>query len=156
MPPDALVSYGDGIVIETQTMHANVQVRPKRRRLVIGALLLAAIVVYLVLTAARGSTAYYLTVAELHSQGSAGRPVRVAGYVVGESIVWEPREMLLSFDVTDASGRLSVTYHGARPDMFRDQAEVVLEGKYTAQGVFEAKSMLLKCPSKYQEAAKDG
>jgi cytochrome c-type biogenesis protein CcmE len=36
--------------------------------------------------------------------------------------------------------------------MFRDGAEVVLEGRYTTEGVFEARTMLLKCPSKYEEA----
>ena len=145
-------------MIEAGPMEGNaaLQGRPSRRRFVVGALLLAAIVVYLVLTAARGSTAYYMTVSELASQGSSGRPVRVAGEIVGESIVWEPRDMRLSFDITDASGRLAVAYHGARPDMFRDRAEVVLEGRSAENGLFEAKSMLLKCPSKYEETASDG
>ena len=80
------------------------------------------------------------------------RNVRVAGYVVGESIVWEPRDLHLAFDMTDESGKLSVVYSGARPDMFRDQAEVVVEGKMGQDGVFEARTMLLKCPSKYEEA----
>jgi cytochrome c-type biogenesis protein CcmE len=37
--------------------------------------------------------------------------------------------------------------------MFQDGAEAVVEGKYTAGDSFEAHTLLLKCPSKYDEAA---
>jgi cytochrome c-type biogenesis protein CcmE len=124
----------------------------KRLKYLIGGLVVVVVVGYLIFTAAKGSAAYYLTVQELYEQGPSTRNVRVAGYVVGESIVWEPRDLHLAFDMTDEGGRLSVVYSGARPDMFRDQAEVVVEGKMGPDGVFEARTMLLKCPSKYEEA----
>jgi cytochrome c-type biogenesis protein CcmE len=124
----------------------------KRLKFLIGGLVIVVVVGYLIFSAARGSAAYYLTVSELKEQGSSTRNVRVAGNVVGESIVWEPRDLHLGFDMVDESGRLSVVYSGARPDMFRDQAEVVVEGKMGPDGVFEARTMLLKCPSKYEEA----
>jgi cytochrome c-type biogenesis protein CcmE len=124
----------------------------KRLKFLIGGLVVALVVGYLIFSAARGSAAYYLTIDELQQQGSAVRNVRVAGFVVGESIVWEPRDLHLAFELTDESGQLPVVYSGARPDMFRDQAEVVVEGKMGPDGVFEARTMLLKCPSKYEEA----
>ncbi|HIP95627.1 MAG TPA: cytochrome c maturation protein CcmE, partial [Anaerolineae bacterium] len=55
------------------------------------------------------------------------------------------------FDIADDSGSLPVLYKGVRPDMLRDGVQAVVEGKYTASGVFEATSVLLKCPSKYAE-----
>ena len=128
--------------------------RPPRRRFkyfVGGAVILGA-VIYLLLTAARGATTYYLTVSELKTQGPSTRIVRVSGNVVAGSIAWSPRDLLLEFEIADTSGRMPATYHGSRPDMFRDDAEVVLEGKYTAEGRFQAQKMLLKCPSKYEEA----
>ena len=136
-------------MIETPAAKQPVQtgVRINRKILIGGALVLLA-VIYLVITAMRSSTEYYLTIEELHARGPSPRQVRVAGNVVGDSIVWSPRDLRLEFQVTDASGTLSILYHGARPDMFRDGAQVVLEGRYTEQGVFEADSMLLKCPSK--------
>jgi cytochrome c-type biogenesis protein CcmE len=124
----------------------------KRLKYIIGGTIIVLVVGYLVFSAARGSAAYYLTVQELQEQGPSARTVRVAGYVVGESIVWEPRDLHLGFDITDESGRLSVVYSGARPDMFRDEAEVVVEGRLGTEGVFEARTMMLKCPSKYEEA----
>ena len=91
------------------------------------------------------------TVDELSKQGPTGRNVRVAGTIVGESIVWDARDLRLTFDITDPGGVLNVVYHGPRPDMFRDGAEVVVEGKYAASGKLEARQLLLKCPSKYEE-----
>jgi cytochrome c-type biogenesis protein CcmE len=123
----------------------------RRVKYLVGGLIIALVAGYLVFTAAQGSAAYYLTIVEIQQQGSSARNVRVAGNVVGESIVWEPRDLRLEFDMVDESGQLSVVYSGSRPDMFRDEAEVVVEGKLGSEGVFEARTMLLKCPSKYEE-----
>jgi cytochrome c-type biogenesis protein CcmE len=114
-----------------------------------GAIALAALA-YLVFVAASGSAAYYVTIAELRGQGPSRRNVRVAGKIVGESILWKPRDMRLEFDLVDESGRMSVGYDGSRPDMFRDGADLVVEGKLSSDGVFEARTLMLKCPSKYE------
>jgi cytochrome c-type biogenesis protein CcmE len=106
----------------------------------------------MVFSAASGSAAYYVTVDQARQQGPSERFVRVAGDIIGDSVAWEPRDLRLAFDIVDDSGTLSVVYQGARPDMFRDGAEVVVEGKMTPHGIFEARTMLLKCPSKYEEA----
>jgi cytochrome c-type biogenesis protein CcmE len=136
--------------------HAALQPRTwrKSRRIkwIVGGLIVALTVGYLIVSAASGSAAYYVTIGELQEQEASRRNVRVSGNIVGESIVWEPRDLRLAFDITDDSGRLSVVYNGARPDMFRDGAEVVVEGRLTPEGTFGARTMLLKCPSKYEEA----
>lgn len=140
-------------MIETGAVNSQALEYPSaRRKFLIGGAVLAVAVVYLIFTAARGSTAFYLTVEELRAQGPSPQIVRVAGTIVGESIDWTPRNLLLKFKVADQSGTLPVVYHGSRPDMFRDGAEIVLEGQYSSQGTFEAGTMLLKCPSKYEEA----
>jgi cytochrome c-type biogenesis protein CcmE len=119
---------------------------------IVGGLIVAVAVGYLVFVAASGSAAYYVTIAELYERGPSQRNVRVAGYIVGESILWEPRDLRLEFDMVDESGRMTVVYSGSRPDMFRDEAELVVEGKLLPEGVFEARTLMLKCPSKYEEA----
>ena len=124
----------------------------KQIKWIVGGIIIAAAVGYLVFVAVSGSTAYYVTIQEIQAQGPSQRNVRVAGSIVGESIVWEPRDLLLQFDIVDESGRMSVVYNGARPDMFRDQAELVVEGKLSPEGIFEARTLVLKCPSKYEEA----
>ena len=124
----------------------------KQRKFLIGGLIIVATVGYVIYAAARGSTAFYVTIGELAGQDSSARSVRVVGNVIGESILWEPRDLRLQFEITDGSGLLPVSYQGTRPDMFRDGAEVVVEGKLSPDGTFEARTMLLKCPSKYEEA----
>ena len=113
---------------------------------------IAATVAYLIFVAASGSTAYYVTIQEIQEQGASQRNVRVAGNIVEESILWEPRDLRLEFEIVDESGRMAVVYNGSRPDMFRDEAELVVEGKLSPDGIFEARTLLLKCPSKYEEA----
>jgi cytochrome c-type biogenesis protein CcmE len=131
------------------------QRRPTARdtKLLIGGLVALAAVVYLILSAMRGSAAFYLTVEELLAEGPSERTVRVAGAIAEHSILWRVRDMVLEFEIGDQSGRLPVEYHGSRPDMFRDGAEIVAEGQYTARGIFEAQTLLLKCPSKYEVAS---
>ena len=115
-----------------------------------GAIIIIAMV-WFVITSMEASTAFYLTVAELKSRGPSDRLVRVSGIVIGDSIEWDAQHMNLRFEIADESGNLPVVYHGPRPDMFRDEAEAVAEGRYTKDGIFEATSLLLKCPSKYEE-----
>ncbi|MCG2770408.1 MAG: cytochrome c maturation protein CcmE [Anaerolineae bacterium] len=106
---------------------------------------------WFILTSMGASTAYYLTVAELKSTGPSDRLVRASGTVVGDSIEWDAQQMLLWFEIADESGSLPVVYHGPRPDMFMDGAQAVAEGIYTKDGIVVATSLLLKCPSKYEE-----
>lgn len=123
----------------------------------IGGLTAALAIGYLIWSAAGEATAYYMTIPEIVSRGPSPRTMRVAGTVVEGSIDWEPRDFRLQFEIMDEhsdadGGRLPALYHGPRPDMFREGADVVLEGKYTSAGLFEANQMLLQCPSKYEEA----
>ena len=97
------------------------------------------------------ATAPYLTVTELLAEGPSDRIVRATGTVVGETIAWDAEELLLRFDLTDSGGSLSIDYHGTRPDLLEDGVEAVVEGRYRGESRFEAASILLKCPSKYEE-----
>jgi cytochrome c-type biogenesis protein CcmE len=140
-------------MIETQhraRSRGRLRLTGRQIKLLVGGIIVALTVGYLVFDAARSSVAYYMTVEELVQQGPSQRDVRVAGTIVGGSIAWEPRDLRLAFEIADQSGRLPVLYHGSRPDMFRDGAEAVIEGRYTSKGLFEARTILLKCPSKYE------
>jgi cytochrome c-type biogenesis protein CcmE len=140
---------------EVREMQANSSTRrltSRQTKWLVGGIIVAVAVGYLIFAAASGSAAYYVTIQEAQEQGPSSRNVRVSGTIVGESIVWEPRDLLLEFDMVDESGRMAVVYNGARPDMFRDQAELVVEGKLATNGIFEARTIMLKCPSKYEEA----
>jgi len=124
-----------------------------RSKFIMGGAIMALAVGYLIVSSIGGSTAYYLTVEEVKARGPSERIVRVSGTVIGESIEWDAQELMLRFEIADESGSLPVIYNGPRPDMLRDDAEAVVEGRYTEKGSFEANNLLLKCPSKYEEAA---
>lgn len=93
----------------------------------------------------------YLTVAQLLAGEPSDRIVRAMGVVVPESIDWDPQQMLLQFVIADEGGSLLVHHNGVRPDLLEDGSQAVVEGRYQTNGVFEATSIFLKCPSKYAE-----
>ncbi len=45
-----------------------------------------------------------------------------------------------------------MAYHGVVPDTFMENSEVVVEGSIRSE-VFEAHTLLAKCPSKYEALA---
>lgn len=125
----------------------------KMWQLVIVALVIAGAIGYLVYNGLR-TNVYYQTVSELQASGGAGgTQVRLAGNVVPGSIVREEGGNGVRFLVADAGGSLPVAYKGVIPDIFGDEIEVVVEGKYTAGTGFVADTMLAKCPSKFDTQA---
>ncbi len=109
-------------------------------------------VALLVFRSMQGNTAYYLKVSELLGEGTRAynQEVRVSGKVLPGSIHRTPT--LLTFTAYDPTGRIKVEYGGVVPDIFKENIDVVVEGKYDPQGVFEASTLLAKCPSKYQSS----
>ena len=130
------------------------QLSSRQVRLLIGGLIiLAVLIVWLILDTGRSLT-YYLTISELRAQGLSPRRIRVSGIVVRESIRWHPETREPIFDIVNGEQeRLAVHHNGPRPDMFRDGAEAVVEGRYQPDGYFQADQLLLKCPGKYEEKA---
>lgn len=134
----------------------------KNPRFVVGLVGVAAVVSYLMWTGVNDSMVYYMTPAELLERieadpafGDIG--VKVSGRVVEGT--WErspgPAHEFRVADLEDSSVVFSVRYEDVVPDTFNDRAEVVLEGKFDAEGVFEARTVLTKCGSRYEAAKED-
>jgi len=103
-----------------------------------------------------GSMVYYLTVSEFLDGDRAhdlGENFRVNGRAVPGSIERSPSGLGCRFRMTDGTKELAVTYDREIPDTFVDNSEVVVEGRLGKDGVFEARTLLAKCPSKYESAA---
>jgi cytochrome c-type biogenesis protein CcmE len=43
-------------------------------------------------------------------------------------------------------------YNGPRPDLLKHEAQAIMTGKLDENGVFHAEELLLKCPTRYEEA----
>ncbi len=122
-------------------------------KFLIGGVVVAIVIGLLIAVSFSGSTTDYMTIAEVRALGpEQARNSRVTGEIVPNSVVWNTRELHLTFEIKDKTGTLSISYYGPQPDMLVDAVEAVVIGKYdpTAQ-VFEADELLMKCPSKYEE-----
>ncbi len=144
-------------------MAENVVVQPriaaknanKQIKFVIGGVLILAAIIYLVVTSIQSTGAYYMTVAEVNSkaQDLTGKKIRMSGAVSQESAQWDAANLLLTFALTDETGELvTVSFHGSRPSNFTRATEAIVEGQLQPNGVFRADNLLLKCPSRYEEA----
>lgn len=126
----------------------------KNLKFIIGGALIIALVIVLIVQATVSTGAYYLTVSELNARGATvvGERVRVSGAVVEDSENWNAQEVTLRFAIHDESGaQLPIVFYGPRPDNFARAAEAIIEGELLADGNFKADTLLLKCPSRYEE-----
>jgi cytochrome c-type biogenesis protein CcmE len=134
-----------------------VETRPSKRRklrwsFLIAGLAIAGAVIYLVVANTQASAAYYMTVKELRACTTCvDRTVRVAGTVAPGTIQRTSTSETVKFTVADGSLLMPVIYNGIVPDVFKDNVQVVVEGKLQ-NGVFRADTLLAKCPSKFQAA----
>lgn len=145
----------------------------------IGGLLILAAVVYLIFSSTQASAEYFLTVDELKAKGSQviGKNLRVSGAVIGDTIQYDPQSLTLTFEVAHVPGdnkeveaqgglaavlhaavtdptrsRVKVIYIGPKPDLLRNEAQAIMTGHLGEDGVFYADELLLKCPTRYEEA----
>lgn len=132
-------------------------------RFFVGLVGVGAVVAYLMWTGISESMVYYLTPSELLARIEADPAFRQVGVKVGGRVVegsWDRPAgagSVHEFAVADLENPetvFSVRYEDVLPDTFNDQAEVVLEGSFGADGVFRAHTVLTKCGSRY-EAAKE-
>ena len=151
----------------------------QRSKFILGGLLILAAVVYLIVSSTQVSAEYFMTVDELKAEGSSvvGKSLRASGAVIGESIQYDPATLTLSFDVAHVPGdnadieaqgglafvlheavtdptraRMQVVYVGPKPDLLRDEAQAIMTGIVAEDCIFYADELLLKCPTKYEEA----
>ncbi|NCP86173.1 MAG: hypothetical protein CO094_10510 [Anaerolineae bacterium CG_4_9_14_3_um_filter_57_17] len=153
-----------------------------RIKFILGGLLILAAVVYLIFSSTQASAQYFLTVDELIAKGDTliGRDLRVSGAIIGDNIQYDPQTLELKFTVAHVTGdnaqietdgglaavlhqavidpnrnHLQVIYVGVKPDLMRNEAQAIMTGKMGADGIFHADELLLKCPTKYEQALPD-
>lgn len=148
-------------------------------KFIIGGALIVAAVIYLIVSSTQAGAQYFYTINELDNKGKEviGRDLRISGAVIGDSIDYDPQTLDLTFTVAHVPGdnkeieaegglakvlydavndpgrnRLQVVYNGAKPDLLRHEAQAIMTGQLGEDGIFYADELLLKCPTKYEEA----
>lgn len=151
----------------------------QRNKFLFGGLLILAAVVYLIASSTQANAEYFMTIDELNEKGQkvAGKSLRVSGAIIGDSIQYDPQTLTLRFTVAHVPGdnaeleaqgglaealhqavidpgrsRMQVVYIGPRPDLMRNEAQAIMTGTLGPDGVFQADELLLKCPTRYEEA----
>ena len=115
----------------------------------------------LLMAGLKQNSIYFLNVSEALAMPAEDiQQIRLFGTVAGDGLVFDPQHLGVWFllaDSDDASQRIPVQYRGVVPDLFEPGVEVILEGGYLVQeGVFNAKTLMTKCPSKYEAENRPG
>ncbi len=153
--------------------------KKSRTKFILGGVLILSAIIYLVVSSTQATAQYFLTVGELAEKSGQvyDREIRVSGVVLGDSIQYDSKNLLLKFTVAHIPGdnkeieaqgglamvlhnasmdpdlpRLPVVYEGVMPDLLKNEAQAIMTGTMGADGVFYADELLLKCPTKYEEA----
>ena len=146
-----------GLVEQANVIPTNLERRKvgsANLKFIIGGALVVALIVILIVQATVSTGAYYLTVSEVNERvpGIYGERVRVSGTVVDDSEDWNAQEVTLRFAINDEFGaQLPIIFFGPRPDNFQRAASAIIEGEMLPDGNFQADTLLLKCPSRYEE-----
>ena len=151
----------------------------KINKFVIGGIIILGAVVFLIWTATTSTSEYFLTIEELHAKGASivDRNLRVSGAVIGDTIQYDAQNLTLTFEVAHVPAdnaviqtegglaealheavvdpsrdRITIRYVGPMPDLLRNEAQAIVTGHLGKDGVFYADELLLKCPTKYEQA----
>jgi len=148
-----------------------------RAKFMIGGIMIAAAIVYLIAASTKATTQYYMTIDELIVRGEAivDRDIKISGVIIGDTIEYDAQTLTLHFTVANVpadldgiqkaggimevqqqaiadpnASRLEVVYIGPRPDLLRHGAQAIITGRLGEDGVFYADELLLKCPTRYE------
>ena len=151
----------------------------QRTKFIFGGVLILAAVIYLIASSTQASAEYFMTVDEVKADGASavGKSLRLSGAVLGDTIQYDAETLTLTFEIAHVSGdnaeieaqgglaqvlfqavndpsrqRIKVVYVGPKPDLLRGEAQAIMTGKLGEDGVFHAEELLLKCPTKYEQA----
>jgi len=148
----------------------------RRLQFLLAGLLILVASVWLIITGTASGARYFISVDELVSNPEwSGVTVRVSGAVLGPSITWDPDSLTIAFTMAAIPAQfddLATALHDAvsdpsvtrldvvvpdqpKPDLLQHEAQAILTGRLGADGVFTASELLLKCPSRFEEAVPD-
>lgn len=134
----------------------------KITKAVIGTFVIGSAAAYLLYQAVVSSWVYYYPVDEFVSSAQGrtaqnrdaalkqNRIIRLAGRVKPGTITINAEKMQLDFELTGRRSSLPVKYHGVVPRNFEADKEVVVEGRLSADGVFQVDKILTRCEAKYR------
>ena len=127
----------------------------KRKRFLIGGLVILAAISYLVVGGMKEAIVYFKMPSELRAEESSmqGKFVRMGGMVVKGSLQKDLQNLTYRFELTDGNGTFPVYFKGVPPDLFTEGKGAVVEGRIGSDGVFHATSIMAKHAEEYSPHA---
>ncbi len=144
-----------------------------RRRFLIGGVAILAAIGFLIVNGTLSNAQYFITVDELLTRSElAGQTIRISGAVIGDTIRYDSDTLTIRFtmaNIPEETDNLALTLHEAvsdpnasrinvvvenepMPDLLQNEAQAILTGRLSPDGTFYADELLLKCPTRYEEA----
>jgi cytochrome c-type biogenesis protein CcmE len=129
--------------------------RTRQLKLLIGAAVIALCLGYLVYGGLQDTIVYFVTPSELEAKGVSahGKSLRLGGLVQEGSWTREDGTLLHTFALVDEASTIRVVFRGIPPDLFGEGRGALVEGTYSADGLFHAKTILAKHSEDYKAAA---
>lgn len=110
---------------------------------------------YLMYSGLSENSMYFLNVSEaLASPSEKLQNARLFGTVATEGLDMAENGKYVKFQLIDKDQTnltMWIEYQGTIPDTFKEGAEVIVEGGLGTEHIFQAKTLMTKCPSKYQK-----
>ena len=124
--------------------------RRRRLALLAAAAVTLGVAVALILNAFEDSMVFFYSPTDLATREvPRDRPIRIGGLVEEGSVRRTEAGLVTRFVVTDLANRLEVVHRGILPDLFREGQGVVAQGRFAADGTFEAQEVLAKHDETY-------
>jgi cytochrome c-type biogenesis protein CcmE len=149
-----------------------------RTKYLVGSVLLIGAILYLVLSNTLGGARFFINVSDLTAEPAryANQQVRITGAVLGDTIVYDPENLLITFTVAnipDQYSDLAEALHDAvndpaaprmqvrvenqvKPELLQHEAQAIMTGHYGDDGIFHVSELQLKCPTRFTETGPSG
>jgi cytochrome c-type biogenesis protein CcmE len=114
-------------------------------------LIILAALSYLIYTGMREAAVYFVTPSELKAQEKPSKDkfLRMGGMVVQGSLQKDLTNLTYRFQITDGKETIPVYFRGVPPDLFSEGKGAVVEGRFGADGVFQATIIMAKHSEEY-------
>jgi cytochrome c-type biogenesis protein CcmE len=125
---------------------------PRRKRMLTVALILAGvgISVAFALQAFQKNLLYFYSPSQVEAgEAPQSRTIRVGGMVEKGSVQRATGSLEVRFTLTDFANRLTVSYTGVLPDLFREGQGIIARGRFDDGGIFVAEEVLAKHDENY-------
>lgn len=146
-----------------------------------GALIIGSIILLVVAGTLIGGQPFISVEEILDRPDLVDKTIQTAGVVIGETIEFQDDPMELRFTIANISSNMAhiedqgglaealhsaaqdddsarmpvVIYNQAMPDLLQHEAQAILTGSIGEDGVFHATDLMLKCPTRYNDAVPD-